>query len=82
VHARAVGGGLHIEVEDQGPGVAEQDQPHVFERFYRGRGADAALGSGLGLAIAQNLARLHGGDIALRCEAGRGSTFTLNLPAA
>jgi len=82
VHARAFGGGLHIEVEDEGPGVAEQDQPHVFERFYRGRGADAAPGSGLGLAIAKNLARLHGGDIALRCEAGRGSTFTLNLPAA
>ena len=62
-------------------GVPAEDVPHVFERFYRGRAADAAPGSGLGLAIAKNLARLHGGDITLRSVAGQGSTFTLNLPA-
>lgn len=73
--------GLRIQVEDQGIGVPAEDAPHVFERFYRGRAADAAPGSGLGLAIAKNLARLHGGDITLRSVAGQGSTFTLNLPA-
>ena len=71
---------LRILVEDQGPGVPEQDIPHLFERFYRGRGDEAVPGSGLGLAIAKNLARLHGGDIALRPRAGRGSSFALDLP--
>jgi len=74
--------GLRILVEDHGPGVPAEDAPHLFERFFRGRGADAAPGSGLGLAIAKNLARLHGGDITLDSSPGEGSVFTLTLPAA
>jgi signal transduction histidine kinase len=83
VRVRAQGDrtGLRIDVDDQGPGIATEDLPHVFDRFYRGRNSDAAAGSGLGLAIAKNLARLHGGDIAVRSQPGRGSTFTLSLPA-
>jgi signal transduction histidine kinase len=81
VRAQAGPTGLRIEVEDEGPGVASEDAPHMFERFYRGQ-ANGAPGSGLGLAIARNLARLHGGDIALASEPGQGSTFTLSLPAA
>jgi len=73
--------GLRIQVQDHGRGVAPQDVPHVFERFYRGRSADGTSGSGLGLAIAKNLARLHGGDITLKSEPDQGSTFTLQLPA-
>jgi signal transduction histidine kinase len=73
---------LRIDVEDQGQGVAAEDAPHIFERFYRGGMAGTAPGSGLGLAIARNLARLHGGDISLKSQPGLGSTFTLNLPAA
>jgi len=73
-------GAVRVVVEDQGPGVAAEDRPHLFERFYRGQGAEAAAGSGLGLAIAKNLARLHGGDIALQSSGARGSVFVLSLP--
>jgi two-component system sensor histidine kinase MprB len=63
-------------------GVAPEDVPHVFERFFRGRSADGTPGSGLGLAIARNLARLHGGDITLQSAPQRGSIFTLSVPNA
>jgi len=72
---------MRILVEDHGPGVADEDLPHLFERFFRGHCAGTSPGSGLGLAIAKNLARLHGGDITLRSSPGQGSTFTLCLPA-
>lgn len=81
VRTRCDAAGLHIEIEDEGPGIPAEDLPRVFERFYRGSNCDAAPGSGLGLAIAKNLARLHGGDIGLRSRPGQGSTFTLHLPA-
>jgi two-component system sensor histidine kinase MprB len=73
---------LRILVEDHGVGVAPEDVPHLFERFFRGRASDGTAGSGLGLAIARNLARLHGGDITLQSAPQRGSTFALSLPAA
>lgn len=82
LRAEAGQAGLRILVEDHGAGVAAEDLPHVFERFFRGRSADGTAGSGLGLAIARNLARLHGGDITLTSAPQRGSTFTLNLPGA
>ncbi|HSH91964.1 MAG TPA: HAMP domain-containing sensor histidine kinase [Ramlibacter sp.] len=82
VLASSESGGIRILVEDQGPGVAAQDAPHLFERYYRGQSGSTASGSGLGLAIAKNLARLHGGDIMLQPSPGRGSTFALTLPAA
>jgi signal transduction histidine kinase len=80
VHAERAPSALRVVVEDHGPGVAAEDAPHLFERFFRGRAAADAPGSGLGLAIARNLARLHGGDITLKSVPGQGSTFTLNLP--
>lgn len=73
---------LLIAVEDQGAGIAPDDVPRLFERYFRGRAADDTPGSGLGLAIARNLARLHGGDIAVRTAPGRGSTFVVSLPHA
>lgn len=82
VRAEPSASGLRILVEDQGAGVAPEDMPHVFERFFRGRSVDGAPGSGLGLAIARNLARLHGGDITLQSAPERGSTFTVHLPIA
>ncbi|MBW7905761.1 MAG: PAS domain-containing sensor histidine kinase [Phycisphaerae bacterium] len=73
---------VRISVADSGCGIAVEDQPHVFEKFYRA--ASAAVqdvpGTGLGLAIAREVARLHGGDIRLESEPGRGSTFTVELP--
>jgi signal transduction histidine kinase len=86
VHLRSELGpdGVRLFIADQGPGVAPEDAPHVFERFFRGHASGGTPGSGLGLAIARNLARLHGGDLTLqsRPERERGSIFTLWLPAA
>lgn len=82
VRTRPQDGALRIDVEDEGPGIAAADAPHVFDRFYRASHTDSAPGSGLGLAIARNLARLHGGDISLDSRPGRGSTFSLSLPLA
>lgn len=82
VHAESVPEGWRVLVEDHGPGVPAEDVPHLFERFYRGQSGGGAPGTGLGLAIAKNLARLHGGDIALQTSPGQGSTFALTLPLA
>ena len=67
---------------DEGPGIAPEDQPHVFDRFWRadkGR-SRADGGTGLGLAISRELAHLLGGEIHLMSSHGHGSTFTLYLP--
>ena len=58
---------IAVSVEDDGPGIAAADLPHVFDRFYKAR---ASSGSGLGLAIAQNLVAAHGGTIAARSTPG------------
>ncbi|GAB1640160.1 sensor histidine kinase [Krasilnikovia sp. MM14-A1259] len=76
-------GALVISVTDTGPGIAPEDLPHVFDRFWRAdkSRSRATGGSGLGLAIARNLARAHGGDLTVHSTPGQGSTFTLRLPA-
>jgi len=73
-----------VEVADTGIGIAPKDQPHVFEKFYRAADESVQMipGTGLGLALAREVARLHGGDIFLRSELGKGSTFTVELPLA
>lgn len=74
-----------LRVEDNGPGIAPEDLPHVFERFYRADKArhdegEASSGSGLGLAIAQGIAHAHGGEVTAQSEVGKGSVFELRLP--
>jgi signal transduction histidine kinase len=59
-----------IEVEDDGPGIAPEHAPHVFDRFYRGDGTIAS-GSGLGLAIARELVEMMGGEVVLDSHPGR-----------
>jgi signal transduction histidine kinase len=72
-----------LEVRDTGPGIAAADLPHLFARFYRGRGAGvAAEGSGLGLAIAEGIVRAHGGRLRVHSEPGVGSCFSVLLPLA
>ncbi|MBV8197938.1 MAG: HAMP domain-containing histidine kinase [Candidatus Eremiobacteraeota bacterium] len=71
-----------IEVADTGPGIADEEQPHIFERFYR---ADKARsrdvpGTGLGLAIVRSIARVHGGDASVRRAPGGGAIFRVLLP--
>jgi signal transduction histidine kinase len=71
---------VELRVEDSGPGIAPEDQAHVFERFYR-TDSGLAAGSGLGLAIASELASVMGGEIELESRPGR-TVFTLRLPRA
>jgi signal transduction histidine kinase len=71
-----------ISVQDTGLGIQAEDLPHVFDRFYRGRNANAVDGTGLGLAIAQWIAGQHGGRIDVASAPGEGSTFTIRLPLA
>ncbi len=83
VQVRVVRGtaGLRLEVSDTGPGVALEDQPRVFERFYQAaRHRDLRGSSGLGLAIVKRVAELHGGIAGLRSQPGKGSTFFIELP--
>ena len=72
-----------LAVQDEGPGIAADDQDRVFQRFYRGDGkAGREEGrSGLGLTIVRQIAQAHGGTVKLVSEPGRGSAFALWLPA-
>jgi heavy metal sensor kinase len=83
VNSWARNGQVGVSVSDDGPGVPLADREHLFERFYRvdnaaGRAVD---GSGLGLAICRQVAEAHGGSVWVDSEPGRGSTFSLALPA-
>lgn len=70
-----------IHVQDEGPGIAKEEEPDIFDRFYRGRAATGE-GSGLGLAIVREIATIHDGEIALVAREGEGSHFILRLPVA
>ena len=69
---------MYIEISDTGPGIPEDEMPHIFERFYSGTGG----GLGLGLAIVRELVDAHGGKIEIHSEVGKGTTVTVILPAA
>jgi CheY-like chemotaxis protein/anti-sigma regulatory factor (Ser/Thr protein kinase) len=72
-----------ITVADTGRGMAPEEARHVFDRFYRGSTDERkSPGTGLGLAIVKSLVDLHGGSIDVTSELGRGTTFTVRLPAA
>jgi two-component system, OmpR family, sensor histidine kinase MprB len=74
----AVGDGV-VVVRDHGPGIAEEDLPYVFDRFYRARSARGLPGSGLGLAIVRQVAEAHGGDVVAEQAAGGGTRMVLRL---
>ena len=69
-----------LEVRDHGPGIAEQDLPRVFDRFYRAPAARGLPGSGLGLAIVRQTAEAHGGSVHADNDPGGGARLTLELP--
>jgi two-component system sensor histidine kinase MprB len=86
---RTVGGHVAVRlldgvltVTDSGPGIADADLPHVFERFYRSSEARSRPGSGLGLAIVKHAAEQHGGMVYARNAPPAGAEFTLWLPHA
>ena len=69
-----------LSVADSGPGIAEKDLPHVFERFYRGDASRSSPGNGLGLCLALSFVRAHGGTIEIETAPGHGSRFVVSLP--
>ena len=83
VVCEAVGGGITINVVDNGRGIPPEHQPRLFERFYRvdkARSRDLG-GTGLGLAIVKHIVQAHNGEVSVTSTQGEGSTFTITLPA-
>jgi signal transduction histidine kinase len=73
---------LMVEVADTGIGVSADETELIFEKFYRAKDKRVSeiTGTGLGLSLAREVVRLHGGDISVRSELNKGSTFTLTVP--
>jgi two-component system sensor histidine kinase MprB len=71
--------GPEVTVRDHGPGIAEEDLPHVFDRFYRATAARHLPGSGLGLAIVRQIAQAHGGEATAENAPDGGAVFRLRL---
>ena len=69
-----------LTVDDEGPGIAEHDRPHVFERFYRAEESRSMPGSGLGLAIVAQVAERHSGTVRAEASAYGGARLVLELP--
>ncbi|HLJ80351.1 MAG TPA: HAMP domain-containing sensor histidine kinase, partial [Ktedonobacterales bacterium] len=84
VSARAVHGQARVEVRDAGPGLAPEQQVHLFEQFYRVPGIERQSGSGvglgLGLHICKTIVERHGGAVGVESAPGAGSTFWFTLP--
>jgi two-component system OmpR family sensor kinase len=77
--------GVRISVSDNGPGLSEEDQRRIFERFYRADSSRVRVdgeGSGLGLSIVDAVMKAHGGSVSVSSELGKGATFTLFFPQA
>jgi len=72
--------GTSVTVEDQAGGIPEEDLPHLFERFYSGRGSSG--GFGLGLPICKDLVERMGGEVSVRSEKGVGTAVRIGLPEA
>ncbi len=82
IDAALVGGQVQLRVTDSGIGIAPDELPKVFDRFFRSSSSlsRAVPGTGLGLAIAEALVEAHGGELAVQSTVGEGSTFTVSLP--
>ena len=81
VHAERTGDVVLFAVSDSGPGIAPEQLPHIFDRYWQVK-ETAQLGTGLGLAIAKGIVEAHGGRIWVESEVGKGTTFFFTLPVA
>ena len=84
IRAGQAAGQVEISVSDTGPGIPDEDLPRIFDRFYqtdKSRSRERR-GSGLGLSIAREIIQAHRGTISTHSLPGKGSTFTVTLPAA
>ena len=83
VSVRGGGNGVELAVTDTGPGISPEHLPHLFDRFYRADPSRSRStgGSGLGLAITKHLVEAHDGWVGVSSTPGRGSVFTIRLPA-
>lgn len=88
ISAQQAAGRVEVVIRDNGPGIAREHLPHLFERFFRGEGSrgrggnsGSEGGSGLGLAIAYEIAWAHDGVIEVESEPGKGATFVVRIPA-
>jgi len=78
--AENIGDHIQIEICDDGPGIPQNAQPHIFETFWRQDFAHSTPGFGLGLPIARRIIEQHGGDIHIESEDGQGTTVRVRLP--
>ena len=80
LHARSNGDHIEISVEDQGIGISEEDQQHLFSSFFRGTNATNIQGTGMGLHIVQRYVDLLGGQIQIQSQLNKGTTVTFTIP--
>jgi signal transduction histidine kinase len=78
--ATCQGEAVILSVTDSGAGIAPEEQPRVFERFYKVDHARQSEGTGLGLAVVRHTVEAHGGTVSVKSQQGKGSTFTISLP--
>jgi two-component system, OmpR family, phosphate regulon sensor histidine kinase PhoR len=83
VRAAVKGPNVEIRIEDNGPGIPTNEQPKIFEKFYRARDAIVRNipGTGLGLSMVQHIVEGHQGTVTLKSQPGKGSAFIITLPA-
>jgi two-component system OmpR family sensor kinase len=81
--AVAKGREVIIRVKDQGIGISLQEQPHIFDRFFRAEGevSRRIKGAGLGLSLVKHIVTAHGGAVECRSQVNEGSTFSIRLPS-
>jgi signal transduction histidine kinase len=82
VQATVLDSRIEIKIADDGPGIAPEILPHVFERYFSGHPTQKKIGTGLGLYICKTIVELHHGHIAIDSHPGQGTAFTIKLPTA
>jgi signal transduction histidine kinase len=80
ITARAEAGGLAVTVEDRGMGIPAADVDRLFERYFRGSNVSGIVGTGVGLNLVKMVVDLHGGNVMVESQEGKGSRFTVRLP--